>query len=403
MKFSTILICFSLVLLNSIVFAQSEHKECGFNKIYQGLQNDSNFLAVQAKMKQDIKQTHFLKSDTVIVIPVVVHVIYKNETENISDAQIFSQIEALNKDMRMLNADTTIVKSYFSRTDTKIEFCLARVAPDSSWTNGITRTFTTFDDVGLSNRYYQIKPSWGNDDYLNIWVCDFGGNVAGQAYPPGSPADRDGLVIDYTNFGTIGTVISPYNLGRTVTHEIGHWLNLVHIWGTNDVNPNCSNDDGVADTPNQSTIYTKCERSVSSCSSEDMTTNYMGYVFDRCMANFTDGQKTRMRTSLLTSRAAILQSDKGCNAVGIKKEQIKETYSLYPNPSNGKFFLQLISKPSNYHFELVDLTGKAVPFQVISLGDQFQFELNNTNSGIYFLKIKTEKTQQVKKLILNIR
>ena len=82
MKFSTILICFSLVLLNSIVFAQSEHKECGFNKIYQGLQNDSNFLAVQAKMKQDIKQTHFLKSDTVIVIPVVVHVIYKNETEN---------------------------------------------------------------------------------------------------------------------------------------------------------------------------------------------------------------------------------------------------------------------------------------------------------------------------------
>ncbi len=392
---------FTLLLFSIItVYGQSSNKVCGNQQVYESLENNSRYQHIQSLLEGKANRFSFQKSDTVITIPVVVHVVYKNGFENISDAQIYSQLDVLNRDFRKLNPDTSIVKPGFSVADVKLEFCLAHTDPNGNFTTGITRTATTEDNIGLSERYFIIKPTWGNE-YLNIWVCDFGSNVAGQGYPPGSPADRDGIVIDYTNFGTLGSVIAPYDKGRTTTHEIGHFLNLFHIWGQNDLNPNCSSDDLVADTPSQSVVYSGCPSIGSSCLSADMLSNYMGYVFDNCMANYTLGQKTRMRTALLGSRQTLVQSNKGCLSIGIEEKVNPFRVSVFPNPSSGVVLVNSRAEFQIDRLSVYSMQGKKMKFSSSGYGNQRTLYLNDFASGIYFLHIEAGKSSQVKRIVLN--
>lgn len=224
----------------------------------------------------------------VINIPVYVHVIYNNSNENISDAQINSQIAVLNDDFRKTNSDVNQVPSEFAglAADSEIEFTLA----------GVTRKASS-------------RTSWGtNDDmkdasiggvdvvtpetHLNIWVCNIGGGILGYAQFPGGSASTDGVVISPQYFGTQGFVSAPFNEGRTATHEVGHYLNLRHIWGDG----RCRQDDFVADTPSSDGPNYGCPSYPTvNCRSNDMTMNYMDYVDDACMYMFSEGQKTRMR------------------------------------------------------------------------------------------------------------
>ena len=229
----------------------------------------------------------------VITIPVVVHIVYNNSTENISDAQIQTQIDVLNEDFRRLNSDAD--NTWSQAADVEIEFCMATVDPNGNATNGITRTqtsvtaFSTNDNMKFNSS--GGKDAWPAGDYLNMWVCDISGGILGYAqFPGGSPA-TDGVVMDYQYFGTIGTATAPFDLGRTATHEVGHWLNLRHIWGDG----GCSVDDFVGDTPTSDAANYGCATGHVSCSSTDMVQNYMDYSDDACMNLFTQGQKTRMR------------------------------------------------------------------------------------------------------------
>jgi hypothetical protein len=173
---------------------------------------------------------------------VIVHVVSKTEEEDISDAQIESQIEVLNQDYRKANADASKVPDPWVSlaADPNITFDLADV----------TRTTTTVDEFGTDDGVKSkagggVPPKTPNS-ILNIWVCNLGGGLLGYAQFPGGPARTDGVVILYTAFGTKGVAADPFNLGRTATHEVGHYLNLRHIWGdTND----CSGADQVSDTP----------------------------------------------------------------------------------------------------------------------------------------------------------
>ncbi|MCA1657050.1 MAG: zinc metalloprotease [Actinobacteria bacterium] len=244
-----------------------------------------------------------------ITIPVVVHVVYKNKAENVSDAQVTSQMDVLNKDYRATNPDTKKVPPVWKSlvADPKIQFKLATTDPKGKPTNGITRTATTVDSFG-SNDTVKTKAGggtapWPTERYLNMWVANLADGLLGYAQFPGGPAATDGVVILYTAFGTKGTAADPFNLGRTATHEVGHWLNLRHIWGDR---TDCSGSDEVPDTPKaQMPNHGKPTFPHLSCNngpSGDMFMNYMDYVDDAAMFMFTPGQAARMNAALAGPR-----------------------------------------------------------------------------------------------------
>jgi hypothetical protein len=251
----------------------------------------------------------------VTVIPVVVHVVYNssNSEQNISEAQIRSQIDVLNRDFRKQNLDIASIPAAFQplAADTQIEFVLATTDPNDNSTNGITRTTTTatgfVDDDRVKSAATGGADLWPSDRYLNLWVCQLNGGLLGYAQFPGGPAVTDGVVITHTGFGTTGTAAAPFNLGRTATHEIGHWLNLRHIWG--DDGNGCNGSDFVDDTPNQagpnfgtpSFPHVTCNNDPNG----DMFMNYMDYTDDVGMFMFTIEQAVRMQAALDIERASI--------------------------------------------------------------------------------------------------
>jgi hypothetical protein len=252
-------------------------------------------------------------------IAVVVHVVYASAKENISVAQIKSQITALNKDYRAKNTDRSRTPAPWKGlvADAHIQFHLATKGPDGKTSKGITRTKTTrtafvADDDSIKSTATGGVAPWPTDEYLNIWVCgslqDARGNaLLGYAQFPGGPAATDGVVIWNGSFGTKGTAKTPFNLGRTATHEIGHFLNLRHIWGDA---PNCAGDDLVADTPPaEDANFNKPTFPHVSCSNGpngDMFVNYMDYVDDDTMFMFTTGQVARMHAALNGIRSTLV-------------------------------------------------------------------------------------------------
>ncbi len=244
---------------------------------------------------------------TVITIPVVVHVVWNTALQNISDDQILSQIDVLNRDFRRLNADTTQTPAPWKPlgADCQIEFRMARRDPSGNPTLGITRTQTSITEFGLSNALKFTSQgghdAWDRDKYLNLWSCNLGSQLLGYATFPGGNASLDGVAIGYNYFGTVGTLSPPYNKGRTATHEVGHWLWLYHIWG--DDNGSCSGSDLVGDTPNQALEFYGCPTypTLDACSPTSpgvMFMNYMDYTDDACMNLFTQGQLVRINSAM---------------------------------------------------------------------------------------------------------
>lgn len=252
----------------------------------------------------------------IVYIPVVVHVVWKKEVENVSDAQIQGQIDRLNIDYRRLNSDIGNVPACWTdlAADTRIEFRLAVRDPNCQATTGITRTHTTVDEFDsdlddVKSAATGGHDAWPQDRYLNLWVCKLKGGVFGYAQFPGGPAGTDGVVIDYRYFGSINTVSHPFDLGRTATHEIGHWFNLYHIWR----NSGCGTDDEVDDTPLQDIAHGGNppfpQISCGNGPNGDMFMNYMDYTDDDCYCLFTVGQVARMDACLASARSSILASD----------------------------------------------------------------------------------------------
>lgn len=247
-------------------------------------------------------------------IPVVVHVVWNTAAQNVSDAQIQSQIDVLNRDYRKLNPDAASVPAVWQPlvADMQIEFALANVDPGGNPTNGITRTNTATasftDDDKVKSAATGGANAWPADRYLNMWVCLLGGGLLGYAQFPGGAAATDGVVITHTGFGTTGTAAAPFNLGRTATHEIGHWLNLNHIWG--DDGTACTGTDFIDDTPNQAGpnfgAPTFPHATCGNGPNGDMFMNYMDYVDDRAMFMFTAGQLVRVSACLDGPRASFI-------------------------------------------------------------------------------------------------
>jgi hypothetical protein len=284
-------------------------RKCGTMQVHQWLlEDDPHFRRRQADLEHDTgmrARMALAKRTKPYTITVVVHVVFADATENISDAQVKSQIKILNRDYRAKNTDKSKVPTAFAGlvADSMVAFKLATVDPQGKATKGITRTETTLsefqDDDAVKFKSKGGADAWPTDKYLNIWVCTLGGGLLGYAQFPGGPVKTDGVVILNTAFGTTGTAKAPFNKGRTTTHEVGHYLNLRHIWGDTE---DCSGSDLVADTPNAETAnFGKPSFPHVSCSNGpngDMFMNYMDYVDDAAMFMFTSGQVQRMHVAL---------------------------------------------------------------------------------------------------------
>ncbi|MWA02601.1 zinc metalloprotease [Actinomadura sp. LD22] len=260
----------------------------------------------------------------VVTIPVVVHVVHNPGTpaQNIADAQIHSQIDVLNWDFRAANPDVSRVPDPWKPlvADIEVEFALATADPHGAPTDGIVRVETgrtEFDSHdGVKAAASGGADPWPSDQYLNLWVCQLGEGLLGYAQFPGGPPHTDGVVVLHSAFGTTGTAAAPYDGGRTATHEIGHWLDLFHIWGDDD--GACSNDDRVADTPNQAGSnvgkpafpHVTCDNGPNG----DMFMNYMDYVDDDSMFMFTRGQRERVDACLEGTRASFLVAHRAAPA-----------------------------------------------------------------------------------------
>lgn len=264
----------------------------------QQLQEDPDLAARMSAIEERVRyiQEHQAENILVngeIVIPVVFNILYKTSAQNLSLSQLQSQIDVLNRDFAATNSDYNNTPSYFQGVrsgDTKIRFVL-----DAVYRKSTKKTSWRTDDSMKKTAKGGLNPT-SPTTKLNIWVCNLSGGILGYAQFPGGNSSTDGVVLDDNATGNTGTAAAPYGLGRTATHEVGHWLNLRHIWG----DATCGND-FVSDTPLHQSSNGGCPAfpKYGSCSSTVpmMTMNYMDYTYDACMYMFTAGQNSRMQAS----------------------------------------------------------------------------------------------------------
>tara|TARA_B100001093_G_scaffold519927_1_gene611464 strand:- start:52793 stop:54643 length:1851 start_codon:yes stop_codon:yes gene_type:complete len=326
------------LLLISIGNIIAQEKICGSQlKLKKFLHSNPEFLKIRDSLEINSINFESIKH-TNITVPVVVHVVFSNQIENISYNQIISQIDVLNKDFTRTNIDANNTPLSFLPmvSDMQINFCLAQQTPNGMPTNGIVRKQTNLQSFPLYGDEIHYDTSggstaWDTKKYLNIWVCNIDTGILGWAqFPAGGNPETDGVVIDYEKFGTNGTVSPPYDLGRTTTHEVGHWLNLWHIWGDN----NCG-DDFVNDTPEQEEANYGCKiHPHPSCNnSGDMFMNFMDYTNDGCMNSFTLGQKNRVWSAIINYRYELLNSQ-ACNTPISLNSDAGIVSILEPNNTN---------------------------------------------------------------------
>ncbi|QQS30196.1 MAG: fibronectin type III domain-containing protein [Sphingobacteriales bacterium] len=307
--------------------AQSERTCAAMDVLSEQLANDPSLQgkmeAIERHYEDFIESGAHLHDRVVVTIPVVFHIIHNGDAvgsnENISDALIMAQLNQLNLDFRKLNSDASLVPSLFAgvAADAEIQFCLAQRTPAGAATTGINRVYYNQSAPTTSYMNNTVKPAtiWDRSKYLNIWTANLSGGILGYAQFPGGSASTDGVVCLHSS---VGSVANPnpaggvYGKGRTATHEVGHWLNLRHIWG----DATCGNDQ-VSDTPVHNTANYGCPSypHYSTCSGSpvEMTMNYMDYTDDACMYMYTTGQKSRMQAVLAAggSRASLATSN-GC-------------------------------------------------------------------------------------------
>ncbi len=318
---------FSALMGTSALAQSTAGRNCG--TMQHLLEMEAADPTLAARMQQIEQQTQQIlansaanKTAAIITIPVVFHVVYANATQNISDAKCIAQLNQLNLDYARMNSDASSTPAAFAglASNTQIQFCLAQRDPNGNPTNGIIHKSTTVASFSSNDNVKRTANggdnAWDATKYLNIWSCNLGGGLLGYAQFPGGTASTDGVVCLYSSIGSMlspGTA-TPYHLGRTMTHEVGHWLNLRHIWG----DASCGND-LVSDTPTQSTSNFGCpsypHTTCSNGANGDMFMNYMDYTDDGCMNMFSAGQAARMQALFAAGGARVgLTTSLGCQA-----------------------------------------------------------------------------------------
>jgi hypothetical protein len=341
--------------------------------------------AVERQTAQALANPSANRTAGVVTIPVVVHVLYNTAAQNVSDAQIAAQIDVLNKDYSKTNSDVNLTPAMFAglAANTNVQFTLAKRTPTGTATTGIihkqtkTASWSTNDAVKNSKR--GGDDAWDATKYLNIWVCNLGQGLLGYAQFPGGSATTDGVVILYSSLP--GGAAKPYDKGRTATHEVGHWLNLRHIWG----DASCGND-LVSDTPTQQTSNYGCPAfpHVTCGNQGDMSMNYMDYTDDACMYMFSAGQASRMNALFATggARASLVTSLGGTPL----RTTVAEV-GMYPNPASSVLNLTLpkTEVAKGWSVTVYDLQGH--PMKQAVYNGQGQVQVSQLPKGLYQMTV----------------
>jgi Secretion system C-terminal sorting domain/Pregnancy-associated plasma protein-A len=398
-------------IITLFVFASSltmfSQRTCAtMDKLHEKMNANPMFAAHHKEIMEfiqnpDNSQTVFNRNTNqpavVVTIPVVFHVLYKNAAQNISDAQIQSQLDVLNKDFRKLNTDySSVVPSAFQTVGANMEIIFAKATrtPSGAATTGITRKSVPTSFV-FENSYYLAagELAWDTTQYLNIWIGRFTDTqLLGFAYLPSSAGDpNDGLCIGDQFFGTTGTATAPFNKGRTGTHEIGHYFGLLHPWG--DDGSSCgtaANSDGVSDTPATSDPYFGCPtfpNNANACTSStngSMFMNFMDYVDDACMSFFTVGQKGIVQNTISSSRISLLSS------IGLNTANFNAINAIrvYPNPVSQYFMISSLQTQID-EVEIYNTLGQLVKNQKLTQSNNV-INIEELASGTYYLRIYNE-------------
>lgn len=424
----------SFILLVAVGFGLNAQVHCAYDLAMQKREADHpGYRTVQNEWFRNAKsliEQH--RTDEVLQVPVVFHVVWNTDAQNIADSVIQSQIDVLNEDYRRLNANAIDTREIFldRAGDANIEFYLATEDPDGNPTDGIIRVNTDRENFELDffsqeNTLDEVKfaetggsDAWDTERYLNVWVCNMFspfGQVFGIAYPPeglenwpdgaAEPSPMvSGVIVHYTTVGRNNPVANDdgqeiNNEGRTLVHEIGHYLGLRHIWGDGFFN-GCDVDDGIDDTPNANAAgnYT-CNYELNSCDEgeddlPDNVENYMDYNQDYCMNMFTQGQIDFMRTVLQEYRPGLLWESVSTGDLTALES------SVYPNPAEDVLRIE-VPNVSSFNWELINVTGKLLRSELVA-GNRGQTDLSDLAPGVYLLRLKSADSSlsSVKKIIL---
>jgi hypothetical protein len=431
-------VCMKSFILFSVIFFSvtlnlNAQRICGSNDYKQELLTaDPSIKTVFKNIEKQIAAFNSnLRPNTVnrdttanelIYIPVVIHVLYKNAAENISDAQIKSQIDALNNDFNRLNSDQLNTPEAFRALAgvAKIKFCLAQVDPQGKSTTGIDRKYTSNDMFATDDAMKIVNKggaaSWDSKHYLNIWICKLASRSLGYATPPGAAADKDGVVIAYDVFGTTGNLRAPFNKGRTATHEVGHWLGLIHVWG----DAACGSDQ-VDDTPSQQSYNFGCQNfpKMSACSPDkngDMFMNFMDFSDDACMNIFTKGQVKRMRAlfakgnirneflaSFACDSTLVQNGPLPVTTVEVKVAAADSSIAstrVYPNPVQTATIIECKAASAVSVKTLTILNSYGVKVYSASLSqEKTTINVSKLIAGIYFVQVSDGQSKFTTKLI----
>jgi hypothetical protein len=357
---------------------------------------------------------------TVVKIPVVVHVVWNTAAENIPEYQIRGQIDSLTKDFRKRNVDAANIPSQRFRdlaADCEIEFCLANRDTLGNACTGIVRKQTNIPNFGeqyedtnkrkVCYTAYGGDNAWRPDRYLNIWVCGFSdGGILGYSTPIAkilatSPAE-DGCIINSRAFGVSLNNLTGRNKGRTLVHEVGHYFNLLHIFG---FDTTCNDDDEVDDTPRQGGRNSFCPSfpAAQSCPGNggDMFMNYMDYPYDECVLMFTRGQKARMWATLDGYRNGLILRGLACDPFMGTNNLTDADWSIYPNPAASSLTIQMPEAWQNKEktIELTDVAGRILLKKAVYT-EGSPFEFGDVPNGLYFLCVHVDNQLFTKKIVI---
>jgi len=387
-----------LLLCNSFV-AKAQHS-CDFDLQMELLVlEDVAILEQQKEVERKIKANlNTVNLRTEIEIPVVIHVVWNAIEENLSDELIWSQVEALNRDFNKENNSLKNIPEEFKHlaADVGIKFCLATENPRGETTNGIVRIRTNEETIGIGkNIFYTAQggsDAWDTERYLNIWICNMGTTISGYGtYPTLTLPAETGVVINFKYFGINGH--SKYGQGRTTVHEVGHFLGLKHIWGTDS---GCETDDGIEDTPFQQKSNIGCpQHPQKSCGSNDLLVNFMDYVQDPCMVMFTKGQKEWMRSTLFTFRSGLVEN-KFCETKSVAEENYD--FKVFPNPASAVINIEFKVAPKNIvNCQIFATNGQLLLRKTLYVNRQISLDITRLPVGVYYCKIGAEVRKILKK------
>jgi hypothetical protein len=397
--------------------AQSTQRCAEFNNNAQARIENS---AYEAQLREWITAHPQNSVQATLVIPVVVHVVYNIAFQNISDAQVMSQIVVLNEDFGRTNADTVKTPAGFApvAANTGIQFCLAQIDTLGNATTGIEHIATTVTSF-ISNGNVKHASTgganaWDVTKYFNIWVCNLGPGPLGIAeFPTPVVSHTYGVVIsfsvfgsNYTSFGMFPSLNAPYDRGRVTTHEIGHCFNLLH---TSPGSTSCTDNDNVSDTPvpysfsnNPCPTYPVLDACNPTAPGVQFMNFMDGVTEDTCINMFTAGQAVRMNAVLSVPPYYTLPTSGMCGPNAINSFDIGINFSITPNPSAGKFMLQFnkISPCSISVYNEMGSVVKEYAWNEMS-GNEMEIDLTGNADGVYFIRVVTEEGVSNRKIIIS--